>query len=136
MTLRFEKKDGNTPSDRIMAFVSREVERLKDGKWQVSIEKPQRTNDQNRLFWYWIRMLSYETGNDERELYQYFSERYNPQGCTYKRDGTFASGGTSDLNTKDYSLLLDQMQADVAAEQGIKLPTMDDLRIESLITNK
>ena len=80
MTLQFEKKDGVLPHDRILSFVNRELSRLKDGKWAITIDKPKRNNPQNRLFWAWVRMMANETGNDEREIYQYWGERYNPAG--------------------------------------------------------
>jgi hypothetical protein len=133
MTLQFEKKDGVLPHDRILSFVNRELSRLKDGKWAITIDKPKRNNPQNRLFWAWVRMMANETGNDEREIYQYWGERYNPAGCTYRANGDFVSGGTSELKTNEFAAILDQIKADTAAEHGVKLPTMEDLRIESLI---
>lgn len=123
----FEKKQGE-PVDirRLSAFLQSNVPLLANGLWQLVIEKPNRTDLENRTFWGWLRLISEETGNGQRDLYAYYCERFNPQRCTYFKDGRFSRGGTSDLNTKDFALLLTEIKADAASELGIVLPTSED----------
>jgi hypothetical protein len=123
---RFEK-DEKTTTKCLHEFIERELPKLNNGHWQLAFSKPTRTDLENKTLWGWIRIMSDETGQDQRTLYQYFTEKYNPQGCTYFKDGRFSSGGTSDLNTKQFAQLLTEIKAEAASEFGIYLPTSKDV---------
>lgn len=122
----FEKKDGDAPIDSILSFVRAEIQKLNNGLWEVCIQKPKKTYTEIKTFWGWMRILSDETGQDQRTLYQYYTEKFNTQGCTYRKDGTFASGGISDLNTKDFARMLTEIKADALVEFGTHLPTREE----------
>jgi hypothetical protein len=122
----FTKKDGDAPTESILAFVRSAVTKLNDGLWEVRLQKPRRTDTENRTMWGWIRLLSDETGTDQQALYKYFTEKFNPSGCSYRKDGTFVSGGTSDLNTKDFARLLTEIKAEAMTEFNVYLPTRED----------
>jgi len=122
----FTVKEDADPAESILQFIRREIPKLSPGLWECRLQKPKRNNDQNALFWGWIKLLSHETGNDQQTLYQYYCERFNPSKCTYRHGGAFASGGTSELNTKDFATFLTEIKADVAAEFGINLPTREE----------
>lgn len=124
-TYRFEK-DENTTTKPLHDFIDRELPRLNNGHWQLVFSKPNRTDTENRTFWGWLKLMSDETGQDQRGLYKYFTEKYNTERCTYYPDGRFASGGTSELNTKDFARLLTEIKAEAASEFGIYLPTSKD----------
>jgi len=125
--LPFDKKQGE-PVDirRLTAFLTLNVPLLANGLWQLVIEKPNRTDLENRTFWGWLRLISEETGNDQQTLYKHYCEQFNPQGCTYFKDGKFSRGGTSELNTKQFAQFLTEIKADVSVELGIVLPTSED----------
>lgn len=125
-SIRFEK-DEKTTTKYLHEFIERELPKLNNGHWQLAFSKPNRNTDQNALMWSWFSCMSYETGQDMWTLYQYFTEKYNPQGCTYFKDGRFSSGGTSDLNTKQFAQLLTEIKAEAASEFGIYLPTSKDI---------
>lgn len=122
------QKSADTPVSiqPLIDFIERQIPLLKNGAWQLTFEKPNRTDLENRTFWGWLRLISEETGNDQQSLYKYYCERFNPQGCTYFKDGKFSRGGTSELNTKQFAQFLTEIKADVSAELGIVLPTSED----------
>jgi len=124
-SIPFEKKDGYNP-DYLHKFIDREFPLLKNGLWELAFQKPKRTDLENKLFWAWIRCISDETGQDSQSLYQYYCEKFNPEGCTYFTNGKFSRGGTSELNTKAFASFLTEIQADVASVLGITLPTRED----------
>ena len=124
-SIQFEKSE-TVPTKLLTDFVTRNVELLGRGKWQLTFEKPNRTDTENRTFWGWLRLISEETGNDQQALYKHYCEQFNPQGCTYFADGRFSRGGTSELNTKQFAQFLTEIKADVSAELGIILPTAED----------
>lgn len=121
-------KQAETPVnlEPLYAFIQRQIPLLKNGHWQITFEKPNRTDLENRTFWGWLRLISEETGNGQQDMYAYYCERFNPQGCTYFKDGKFSRGGTSELNTKQFAQFLTEIKADVSAELGIVLPTSED----------
>lgn len=107
-------------------FIDRQFPLLSKGFWELYFGKPNRTLLENKTFWGWIRLISEDTGQDQKSLYQYYTEKFNPLGCLYDKDGEFKSGGTSNLNTKQFAQMLTEMKADVSAEHGIILPTSKD----------
>ena len=116
-------------------FIDRQFPLLSKGFWELSFGKPNRTLLENQTFWGWIRIISEETGQDQKALYQYFTEKFNPLGCTYFSDGRFASGGTSKLNTKQFAQMLTEIKAEVASEFGINLPTSKDAGFDEFYKN-
>ena len=123
--IRFEKSETYT-NKGLHDFIDREFPLLKNGHWELAFQKPNRNNDQNALFWSWLRCISDETGQDSQSLYKYYCEKFNPEGCTYFTNGKFSRGGTSELNTKAFATFLTEIQADVSSELGIRLPTRED----------
>jgi hypothetical protein len=119
----------------LQRFIYRQFPLLPNGFWELSFGKPNRTMLENRTFWGWMRLISEETGNDQQSLYRYYTEKFNPAGCTYFKDGLFASGGTSKLNTKQFAQLLTEIQSDVNAELGIILPTSKDAGFDEFYKN-
>jgi len=124
-SITFEKKEGYNYIS-LHSFIDREFPLLKNGLWELAFQKPNRNNDQNKLFWAWLKCISNETGQDSQSLYQYYCEKFNPEGCTYYTSGKFSRGGTSEMNTKRFTGFLTEIQADVASELGITLPTRED----------
>lgn len=116
-------------------FIDKQFPLLANGYWELSFGKPNRTLLENRTLWGWLRIISEETGQDQQSLYQYYTEKFNISECTYKKDGTFASGGTSKLNTKQFAQLLNEIKADVNCELGIILPTSEDAGFDEFYKN-
>lgn len=125
-SIQFQIKDMDFPTQVVLAFVNREMPKLNDGLWECRFQKPKRTDQENKIFWVWINCISEETGQDKQSLYQYFCQMFIPESCTYRQNGTFASGGTSELNTKQFATFLTEIKAHVAAELGINLPNKED----------
>ena len=123
---QFQVKEGIAPNEAILNFIRSCLPNLKDGFWEVRFQKPKRTDLENRTFHGWCRIISQETGESQQFIYQYLCQMFNPLKCTYRQDGSFASGGTSELNTKDFATFLTEIKAHVASELGINLPTKDE----------
>lgn len=123
----FEKKPSE-PVDirRLSAFMELNIPLLPNGLWQLEICKPNRTNLENRTLHGWLRLISESEGIDQRTLYEHYCEMFLPLGCSYFKNGKMDSGGTSKLNTKQFAQFLTEIQADVAAEYAIVLPTSED----------
>jgi hypothetical protein len=120
----FKKNEGFNVSI-LTAFINKNYPLLKNGLWELSFDKPIRTNLENKTFHGWLRIISEETGQDQRTLYQYYCEKFIPLSCSYYKDGRFCSGGTSTLTTKQFAVFLTEIKAEVQTELGIELPTSD-----------
>ena len=61
------------------------------------------------------------------DIYDYYRSLYLSRMVTVNEKEVQVSSGTSSLDTKQFTEFLNHVQADAAAEFGIKLPTPDDL---------
>lgn len=127
-SIQFEKSDKLTVKV-LTDFVERNVGLLPNGKWQLTFEKPRRNSDQNALMWVYLGCLSEGTGQNVWEIYQYITEKYNRENCLYDTNGKFQSGGTSKLNTKQFTDLVTNTQVE-GAELGITLLSKGDRNFE------
>lgn len=76
----------------------------------------------NRLLWKWLHLISDETGQDTRTLYQYFCSKYISVGT----ENVFGQeiqvvGGLSKLDSKQFSKFMDYIKVEMN-ELGIYLP--------------
>ena len=129
-SFQFEKRQGETVNiQNLTAFLERQMPLLKNGHWQITIEKPTRNNDQNALFWVYLGCLSEGTGQAVWDVYTYICDKYNHEHCLYNAEGVFKSGGTSKLNTKQFADLITNTQVE-GAELGIVLLSKGDVNFE------
>ena len=117
-------------------------ERFIDFIKQVKIDKPyvasfsahrkKRSLNQNRLLFMWLNCIKDDTGNSTDSLYQYFCDRYLPwNGEIVFGKEVHAKGGSSKLNTKQFTDFLDCIHQEMS-EFGIYLPYPDDVGYEEL----
>ena len=89
--------------------------------------RTKRTLPQNKLLWKWMKCVAEETGDDEDSLYQYFCQKYLPWRATICfGEETNSSGGSSTLNTKEFTDFLDKISRQMQSI-GIYLPHPGDL---------
>jgi len=118
----------NKPEDR--EAVIQYINRLPDKAYDVKIvnRKKKRTLNQNSLYWLWINCISDETGNDPKELHEYFSDKYLPKE-TIEIFGIAKSRpiSTTKLNTVQFTNYMENIEVFASSELGIVLPQPEDL---------
>jgi hypothetical protein len=88
------------------------IKQLPDGKYRVEIDKFRisRSNQQNKLYWAYLRLCEEETGNEANDLHEYFKRKFLPpqfkeiMGETIKLPAT-----TTKLNKTEFGTYLDKI---------------------------
>ncbi|MEF8811672.1 MAG: recombination protein NinB [Bacteroidales bacterium] len=121
----------NNEKDKLIA-----IERLKDldlekGPWQISIKKKRkrRSLDQNNLMWLWLTALENDSGigYTKEEWKSIFQSMFCPRVTVYVGENKIEKlKGTSELNTKEFSELLDKIRLFAHHELGMGLPNPDE----------
>ena len=101
-----------------------------DKMFEVNVTKRKeiRSLPQNKLYWLWIGCISAETGNDKKDLHEYFSDSFLPIenftvfGIKFER-----STSTTKLDSKQFTYYLDRIQQFASSELGLILPDPKDL---------
>lgn len=121
----------------MLIYDDKDRERFIKAVREVQLDKPyvaefkpfrkRRTLPQNRLFWMWMRCIEDDTGNDVATLHDYFCNKYLgwwTQDCF----GVDISKikGTSDLDTKEFTVFLESIRMEMMNEQNIYLPQPGD----------
>lgn len=113
------KLDKSARKTRLSESIVDAVESLPDGRYNIYIERRGyvRSVSQNKLFWMWMAQLEYWSGTPRRQWHDHYVAMFLPPD---KR-------GTSELSRDAMSHLMNQIQADVLTEWGLKLPLPDDI---------
>jgi hypothetical protein len=98
------------------------IAQLSDGKYRVIVERfvKSRSTQQNRLYWSYLRLIEYETGQDSNDLHEYLKRKLLPPrfvevlGEEIKLPAT-----TTKLDSKDFGEYLDKIEQ----LTGIPIPT-------------
>jgi hypothetical protein len=102
---------------------------IRNGDYVIKIEKREkkRTLPSNRLFWLWMACLEKETGTAKEDCHDYYCNKFLSRRAVINGSEKTVTGGTSKLNTVQFSDFLNRIQADAASEFGITLPSPEDL---------
>lgn len=106
-----------------------ELELDDDKPFQVVIKpfKKLRTEQQNALYWSWLRIISKETGDSTKGLHAHFGDEFLPKTVVMamgKQKEVIKS--TTELGVKEFTQYLQQIEA-AMAEFGIHLPHPGDM---------
>lgn len=132
----FTKKDGDAPTESILAFVRSAVTKLNDGLWEVRLQKPRRTPSQNNILHLWFEVLAQKLAYTSREKCKrdlirmflgQFEERNAQTGEVYLSDFH-----TSDMDTKTLARFMDMLKIWAWDEHQIYLPYFKDAGYEEL----
>ena len=74
------------------------------------------TSSQRKLFWMWMGLLEYWSGQPRTDWHDYFVNKFIPP---YKH-------GISDISTRAMTHFMKQIQAECATEYGVALPLPED----------
>ena len=105
---------------------------LKNGRYTVTIapEKKSRSLDQNALMWLWFTCIEAETGTPRQDVHDYYCAKFLRRQIEWNGNLRTIVGGTSKQSKDNMTLFLNQVQADAAAEFGIRLPLPEDRYFE------
>jgi hypothetical protein len=112
-------------------FIRRISEIVLDGKkkfiGEFKIYRIQRSIKQNKLYWLYLRCIHDETGHDEEDLHRYFKKKYLGWETKeiFGEDLNVISSSTN-LNTKEFSIYLEQIRMQMLNDQSIDLPQPGD----------
>lgn len=103
-------------------------------KFTITISKirDKRSINQNSLYWLWIACICCETGNDKKDVHEYFKEYF----LGYSEKPMFGgmirhTRSTTDLDTKQFTDFLEKIKIWAARELGIMLPEPKDAYFEA-----
>lgn len=98
-----------------------------DYELSVSKRKSKRSLDQNALMWKWFSVIEDETGTSSQDIHDYYCNKFLKRIVSVGNRDEVVVSGTRNLNTAEMAEFLTKVQADVASELGIALPTSEDL---------
>ena len=107
------------------------VERLPEGKQytvEIKLKRKQRSVDQNRLYWMWLKCIMDETGEHKDRLHELFKQRLLgvDEQWALGRYRILIPRSTAALDAAEMTAYLERVQQFAATELGIVLPTPQD----------
>ena len=127
-------------TDKVKAIEKIKHLDLNQGAYSVKVKKrrSRRSLDQNALLWLWMTHLEEdsEVGYTKEEWKLLFQEMFCPRlevAMPNTGEIVTVTRGTSDLNTKEFSSLLDKIQLFSYHELGISLPDPNDYWFDTFV---
>lgn len=101
-------------------------------KFTLKIYREIRSLRQNSLYWLWLTIIEYETGNDKNYLHEkVFGKKYLKQievKVTYPKEEIITKNqSTTELDTKEFKIYLNKIHLEMAENMPeIQLPDPKD----------
>lgn len=96
---------------------------------EIKNHKALRTEEQNKLYWSWLRIISRETGNAEGDLHADFGDLFLPKVERKTRRGVILEPlSTTKLGVKAFTEYLKKIESEAATFFGICLPHPGEFR--------
>lgn len=120
------------------AFIPRDQEKyhlwlssLEDKDVELTLNKltRERTNQQNRLMWFYIRLISAETGYTEDEVYALLKSIFLKEYKDIKNKRYTVIRSTADLTTVEFAKFIEQTKEWSAKEIGLFLPEPENINL-------
>lgn len=90
--------------------------------------KKKRTDDQNALYWSWLRIIGKETGDSTKGLHAYYGDEFLPKvEVVVMGKKVLEIKSTTELGVKAFTEYLKQVEAHASSFLGIMLPHPGDL---------
>jgi hypothetical protein len=91
-----------------------------------------RSDNQNRLYWAYLGIISHDTGDDANSLHEYFKRAFlPPKFITARKKEIKIPSSTTDLNKSDFS----EYMMRIEVETGIPVPSWEALEAAGYIKN-
>jgi len=99
---------------------------------ELKKSRGKRTLDQNSLMWVWCSLIEKETGQSREDVYYEMEDRFSPTKTynTYGGGIGFRKQRLKELETKDYSIVLQEMKDFWQTKFNIELLWPDDMRFD------
>lgn len=107
--------------ERATKFISTQL----DGEYRMIIEKDtkDRSSEQNRFYWLYLRIIAEETGDDSVSLHEYFKRVYLPPKIIKARGKEIKiPASTTELDKIDFGSYLAKIERDT----GVPSPDTDN----------
>lgn len=93
-----------------------------------------RSLPQNKLYWLYLVCIENETGQDAKDLHEYFKDKFLlKELIEVLGNQILKSPTTTILKTKPFNIYLEKIVVFASQELQIKLPNPDDLQMDSFI---
>lgn len=90
--------------------------------------KKKRTEDQNALYWSWLRIIGKETGDSTKALHAFYGDEFLPkEEVIVFGKKVLEIKSTTELGVKGFTEYLKQVEAHAASFLGVNLPHPGDL---------
>jgi len=112
--------------EREEAFNKFKEKDIKKATWVEQSEiRRKRTLDQNAGYWLWMTYLEDQTGSTKMDLHDYFLDRHPIfKEIEVNNKISMVRIGTSQANTKQMSIHMNEIDIEVSSEWGIMLPDL------------
>lgn len=118
---------GSAGRDKVVEYINRLPDNGK--QWDVSItpHRIKRTVLQNSLYWLWVGLVAKDTGNLPDVIHEVFKEMFlDGQVVELGEVEVVVRPSTTKLDTRQFMLYLERIEAWVTSELGIVLPHPED----------
>lgn len=90
-----------------------------EGYVTIKVEKrtQRRSLDQNALLWFWLTCLENETGQPKDDIHDYCKRKLLKRWITIKEKRVAVIGGTSTMNSQEFTEYLETFRNFVALEE-------------------
>ena len=135
-TIKITKQAGEVLfRDYILEKINAALNLLPNGQHVITIKKDvkRRSLDQNSLAWLYFTCIERETGQNKQDVHDYYCTKFLKRSAVVGSREVTVVGGTSKLNTLQFSDFIDKVIADAATEFGICLPDPNSLHFEDFI---
>jgi hypothetical protein len=101
---------------------------LANGTYHITIKKAsqKRSIPQNDLMWMWLACIERETGTPKDDVYMYYCKKFLMKTISIGSRQERIYNTSSKLSSEEMTEFLNKIQADAAAELGIRLPQPED----------
>lgn len=94
----------------------------------IKDHKKKRTEDQNALYWSWLRIIGKETGDSTKALHAFYGDEFLPkEEASVFGKKVLEIKSTTELGVKGFTEYLQSVESHAASFLGINLPHPGDL---------
>lgn len=125
-TITLTKNGEEVTYDKDLAAI---VATLRNGQYTLTVapKRQRRSLDQNALMWLWFECIATETGTPSQQVHDHYCKKFLRKTIEWNGQQEVVVQGTRKLDKESFTNFLDNVQADAAAEFGIRLPLPEDL---------
>ena len=126
--MKFILRNEQILNNAVDALYALELDEDKPQEIVIKDHKKKRTEDQNALYWSWLRIIMKETGDSTKALHAFYGDEFLPkEEVIVFGKKVLEIKSTTELGVKEFTEYLKQVEAHAASFLGINLPHPGDL---------